>query len=73
MNALSIKELRELAKRHGWRGVVVLAFDDASIAATSYGRNREDCAKMGALLDEIHDDLTSGAVQVWERKVKSES
>jgi hypothetical protein len=67
MKAITKSKLRELAAEHGWRGVVVLAFDEDSLAGTSYGKTRADCGKMGELLDELHDDVMSGRTKVWDR------
>jgi hypothetical protein len=65
MTPLSVEKLRAMAKRNGWRGVVVIAFDDENIAATSYGRDREDCGRMSNLAGRITALIEAGALKVW--------
>ncbi len=57
---LKVSHAKELLKRIGGRGCVVLVFDDDQFAVAEWGRDRIECARLKKLVDAIHDKLVAG-------------
>lgn len=64
MGPLTIQDAKDIAYEIRARAVIVIAFGDEQVAATSYGHNRKACNAAAGVLDELHGLLTSGAVSV---------
>jgi len=46
-------ELKPLVKKYGLEGAVLLAVNKGNYQLVSYGRDREQCARFGRVLDDI--------------------
>ena len=60
---LKVSHPKELLKRIGGRGCVVIIFDDeGQFAVAEYGKDRQNCARLKKLVDAIHDKLAHGGL-----------
>lgn len=60
---LKVSHAKELLKRLGGRGCVVMMFDDeGQFAVAEWGKDRRECAKLKKLVDAIYDKLMSGGL-----------
>ena len=67
MKNLTIRQAKAIAKTTGADGVIILAFDsDGKHAGVSYGSNRVKCRAIGALLDDIFDEIFNGELEVGD-------
>jgi len=57
---LKVAHAKELLKRIGGRGCVVLLFDDDQFAVAEWGKDRIECARLKRLVDAITDKISSG-------------
>ncbi len=57
---LRVAHAKELLKRIGGRGCVVIVLDEENFAVAEYGRDRTECAKLKRLVDAISDRISSG-------------
>ena len=57
---LKVAHAKELLKRLGGRGCVVMVFDENNFAVAEYGRDKLQCSKLKRLVDAISDKLVSG-------------
>ena len=64
MREPQVDDAKELAKRLGAQGVIVLAFDGEMVASASYGQTKGDCRTMCETLDVIVDGITDGNIPV---------
>ena len=65
MSVPSINEARNLGKKHGLYGVVILAItEDGEFGITSWGKTKLECAEMkgvGDLIEGLIKDRSVGA------------
>lgn len=60
---LSINHARELGKRLGSTGVVVISFEDSEVfGIASYGNTKENCTTLGSWIDDLYEWIS------WEGK-----
>jgi hypothetical protein len=52
-----VTEAKAIAERIGADAVVVLAFNDGSVAGASYGRTKAKCAATGKWMDALIDEM----------------
>lgn len=57
---LKVAHAKELLKRIGGRGCVVILFDDHQFAVAEWGKDKRECGKLKVLVNAIHDKLASG-------------
>lgn len=57
---LKVAHAKELLKRIGGRGCVVLMFDDDNFSVAEWGRDKRECGKLKVFVDAIADRLASG-------------
>lgn len=58
---LKVAHAKELLKRIGGRGCVVLVFDDSDgFGVAEWGKDKNECGKLKRLVDAIADGLASG-------------
>lgn len=58
---LKVAHAKEILKRVGGRGCVIILFDEqASFSVAEWGKDRIECGKLKKLVDAIHDKLASG-------------
>lgn len=60
----AVAHAKEMAKRLGASGVIIIAFSDATFAGASYGQTKRKCTALKAVLDDISDGLTTGDIKV---------
>jgi len=66
MKPLTIEQAKQLGKKLGADGVIVLVFSDAGqFGYTSYGRDRKRCDRMYKLAEKIERQLKTGEWEVW--------
>ena len=61
MSKPTIKEARELSKRHNLNGCIIIWFDEDQFGAICYGRDRARCGDAAYVADDIVDALERGA------------
>ena len=61
----TITQAKRICEAVKARGVIVIAFDEESVAGASYGETKPECKDMGVLLDAIVADIQSGRLQPW--------
>lgn len=57
---LKVAHAKELLKRVGGRGCVVMIFDDDNFAVAEWGKDRINCGRLKRLVDAISDKIASG-------------
>ncbi|MFZ4807493.1 MAG: hypothetical protein ACOYLQ_09570 [Hyphomicrobiaceae bacterium] len=57
---LRIAHVKELLKRIGGRGCVVILFDEQNYAVAEYGRDKSECGRLKRLVDAIVDKIDTG-------------
>lgn len=58
---LKVAHAKEMLKRVGGRGCVVIVFDEhGQFAVAEWGKDKAECGKLKRLVDSIHDKLASG-------------
>lgn len=57
---LKVSHAKELLKRIGGRGCVVIVFDGDDFAVAEYGKDRAECSRLKTLVIAISDKLASG-------------
>ena len=57
---LKVSHAKELLKRVGGTGCVVIMFDGGAFSVAEYGKDRTECAKLKTLVEAIADRLESG-------------
>lgn len=62
MQKIQITEAKRIAERIGAEAVVVLAFTGDEFAATSYGETKAKCSITAKWLDNLCDQLSTGAL-----------
>ncbi|KKL83991.1 hypothetical protein LCGC14_1969210 [marine sediment metagenome] len=62
-----ISEVKEMAKRHDSRAVIVLYITpEGRVGLTTYGSNRRLCEKAGKFGDEVFDAIVDGTFSLPE-------
>jgi len=59
---LKVAHPKELLKRLGGRGCIVILFDDDAFAVAEYGRDKRECGRLKVLVDAIFDKLEDGTL-----------
>ena len=57
---LKVAHAKELLKRIGGRGCVVIMLDDEQFAVAEWGRDKAECSKLKRFVDAISDRIASG-------------
>lgn len=58
---LKVAHAKELLRRVGGKGCVVMMFDETgNYAVAEWGRDKAECSKLKKLVDAIADKLASG-------------
>ena len=57
---LKVAHAKELLKRLGGRGCIVILCDDDQFAVAEWGKTKSDCGKLKLLVDAIADKIGNG-------------
>lgn len=58
---LKVAHAKEMLKRVGGRGCVIMLFDDNDqFAVVEWGRDRAECSRLEVLVNAVSDKLASG-------------
>jgi len=58
--------LMKVAKSLKSRGFIMLSFTKDEKACWAFGETKEECEKMGELVDQIRGKIDSGLFSVWD-------
>jgi hypothetical protein len=57
---LKVAHAKEMLKRVGGRGCVIMLFDDEQFAVVEWGKDSAECARLKVLVNAVADKLASG-------------
>ena len=66
MKRIPIDKVKEISRQHEGDGAIVLVFDiqRQGFMGTSYGSNKDKCARLAAVLDQISELLIDGKIKL---------
>ena len=53
----AVGDARNLAKRLGWKQIIIIARSDDVWSGSSYGENKKECDEAGKFLDRCVEEL----------------
>lgn len=61
-----VADLRELSRKWGYAQIVVLAVNprEGTFETVSYGMTPELCGSAKRIMDQVHDKVTSGDIEI---------
>ena len=60
---ITINDARNLGKRTGAKGIVILEFTGTSYNFVSYGDSKTNCRRLGEWIDILAADMESGGIK----------
>lgn len=56
----AVGDARRLTRDYAVRGVIIITFEDGRVAGASYGETKDECRRIGFMLDGLISELQSG-------------